>query len=352
MMKKRISILIALICVLLTERAVFASEIVNHLPSETIVLNLPNAHTNWKEISRYVTEKEGLVEYIPFDQQITDWSELIWFQYFDKSLMKQEMSHSIEDTLSIIRETTLASYPGSKVIWEDIEKNKTDAIYEWILHESYKNIAPEHVISRTFLTSKGVYTIGFSLRNRGTNPVERERCIKLLRDSVSLVSTKYSRSSKQRLSILDRLKDSVYLGKAFEDWKILDTYTFETGYTAVTRVPAAFTGGYVAECLEATTVPNLHNGSMDQLFEGQKEIAQKKSSQKIEFRIYKQTDKEVIYSYVYPQDDLQVTGVVRSFFSDDKGYYIFSYKRGLSSKLNPEEIDLWKAKLEAIKIQK
>lgn len=351
MMRKRIAVLLVSICILFTEGIIFASEGGNPLPPEVIVLNLPNSHTNWKEISRYVTEKEGLVEYIPLDQQKANWSELICFQYLDKSSMKPKVRDSIVDILELLQENKLNSYPGNKVTWRIIEKNKADAIYEWILHKPYKNIAPEHEIARAFLTDTGLNRIGFSRKNREMSSDEREQCIKLLKDSVSLVSIKEGHRSVQGLSMVDRLKDSLHLGEAFGRWKVLTTYGFENGYTMVIHVPPSFNGGYVAECLEVTTMPNIYEAStMDRLFEIEKESIQKKSTQKIKFRLLKQADKEVIYSFAYPQDNLQVTGVARSFLSA-QGYYSISYKRGLASELKPEEVQIWKAKLEAIKIR-
>lgn len=184
--------------------------------------------------------------------------------------------------------------------------------------------------------------------------IGREQRVKLLKDAVSLVSIEEAQSSVQELSILDRLKDSLNLGEAFSNRKIINTYAFEDGYTLVTHVPPSFNGVYVAECLEVTTVPNVYEVPIGLLFEGEKENirkkVQKKLTQQIEFCVLKQADREAIYSCVYLKDNLQVTGVVRSFLSD-QGYYSTSYKHGLPRKLKLEEVLLWKAKLEAVKIR-
>jgi hypothetical protein len=340
---------------LLTYVTVHANTSADHLPSETIVLKSPNnSYANWKEIARYVTKKEGLIEYIPSDQQIANWSELICIQYFDKSFMKKKSSNSIEDVMELFRETILASYPGNKVTCRLIEKNKSDAIYEWILHKPFKNIPPEHEVARAFFTDTGLYRIGFTQKNKKMSSKDRDRCIKSLRDFVSVVSIEEAKSITQALSILDRVKDSLNLGEAFENWKEVNTYTFENGYTMVIRVPSAFTGGYVDECLEVTTMPNLYESSIDQLWEVEKKNIQsirKKSPGTIEFSILKRSPDEIVYSFAHPQDLLQVTGVVRTFLSGN-GYYSISYKRGLPYKLKPEEIILWKERLERIKISK
>jgi hypothetical protein len=350
-MRNKLATFLTSAFMLFTYGTVHAITATDHLPSETIVLKSPNnSYANWKEIARCVTEKEGMIEYIPSDQQIANWSELICIQYFDKSSMKRKASNSIEDTMELFRESTLASNAGNKVTWRLIEKNKSDAIYEWILHKSFKNIPPEHEVARAFLTDTGLHRIGFTRKNKEMSPEERERCIKSLRDSVSVVSIEEAKSTTQGLSILDRVKDSLNLGKAFENWKEVNTYTFENGYTMVLRVPSDFKGGYVDECLEVTTMPNLYEATIDKLFEVEKVNVQKKSPNPIEFSILKRSPTEIMYSFTHPQDHLQVTGVVRILLSD-QGYYSISYKRGLPKELKPEEVQLWKARLEEIQIR-
>lgn len=350
-MRKKLTTFLISIFLLFTYGTVHAITSTYHLPSETIVFKSPNnSYANWKEIARCVTEKEGIIECIPSNQQIANWSELICIQYFDTSCMKRKAINSIEDAIELLRATTLASYPGNKVTWRQIEKNKSDAIYEWILHKPFKNIPPQHEVARIFLTNTGLHRIGFTRKNKEMSSEERDRYIKSLCASVSVVSIEEAKHSTQALSILDRVKDSVNLGKAFENWKEVDTYTFMNGHTMVIRVPSDFKGGYIDECLEVTTKPNLYETTIDQLFEIEKENFQKKSANPIKFSIHKRLPNEIIYSFTHPHDHLQVTAVVRTFLADN-GYYSIRYKRGLPKKLRPEEVQLWKEKLEAIKIQ-
>ena len=350
-MRKKLATFLISAFMLFTYGTVHATTATDHLPSETIVLKSPNnSYANWKEIARFVTEKEGVIEYIPSDQQIANWSELICIQYFDKSAMKKKASNSIEDAMELFRESILAYYTGNKVTWRLIEKNKSDAIYEWILHKPFKDIPPQHEVARAFLTDMGLHRIGFTRKNKEMSSEERERCIKSLQDSVAVVSIEKAKSEAQALSILDRVKDSLNLGKAFENWKEINTYTFENGYTMVTRVPPAFKGGYVDECLEVSTMPNIYEAAIGQLFEVEKKSVQKKSSNPIKFSILKKSPTEIIYSFTHPQDHLQVTGVVRILLSD-QGYYSICYKRGLSRELKIEEVQLWKTRLEEIKIR-
>ena len=139
-MKEKLAILLAAVFILVTCGTTQAHTYNDHLPPETIVLkSLNNSYAKWKEISRYVTEKEGMIECIPPDQQIANWSELICIQYFDKSSIKNQASTSVHDIVELFRKSTLAAYPGNKVTWNLIEKNKSDVIYEWILHKPFKN---------------------------------------------------------------------------------------------------------------------------------------------------------------------------------------------------------------------
>jgi|GEM_PF-1767108 len=347
----KLSVFFIAASLLLTDKAMYALTLDNHLPSQTIVLKAPNSsYADWKEISRHVTEKEGMVEYIPSDQTSVNWSELICIQYFDKSAMKRKASHSIEDAMEFLRESTIAFYPEGKVTWKLIEKNKSDAIYEWILHKSLKNSSVEHEVSRAFLTDTGFHRIGFVRKNKEMGSEEREQYIKLLRNSVSVVNIEGAKVESQALSILDRVRDSLDLGKAFENWKELDTYKFENGYTLVTRIPPRLIGGYIDECLEVVTMPNVHEADIDVFFGLEKMQIQKKSSKQLEFPILKKSPTEIMYSFMHVQDHLQVTGVVRILLSK-QGYYSISYKRGLPRGLTSEEIQTWKAKLEEIKIR-
>lgn len=349
-MRKMTFTLVTFICLLVVGRASCAATMVDHAPPEMIVLKLPDSFANWKAISRNVTEEEGLAEYIPLKQTPENWTELICFQYFGRSLLDQGGETSIEKIMNLLMETTIDRYPGNKVTWKILRKSEDNAIYEWILHEPHKNIAPQHEVVRIFLTNTGMYRVGFTRRNREMASIERQHWIDLLGDCVSLVNTEGVQSSPNGLSILDRLKDSVDLGEAFDNWKVTDTYTFETGYAMVIRVPPSSSVDYVTESLEVATAPNASNCPLTQGFEIEKKSIMQLSERKAKFHVLKQTDQEIIYKFVYPQRGSKITGVTRTILSD-RGYCSISHKSASPSELKPKEVQMWRRRLEAVKIR-
>lgn len=185
----------------------FVRAIAASLPSETILFTSPEYDfAQWKEISRHVTQKEGVIEYIPSNQHRSNWSDLLCIQYFDRSLITKEASKSVENMIQSIRESTLAAYPGGRVTWKTIATNRADFLYEWILHEPRGKFAPEQEISRAFVTDTGFYRIGFTKRNQARSQEEREKCIRSLRDFVSVVSISVAKKEAQGLSVVDRGK--------------------------------------------------------------------------------------------------------------------------------------------------
>ena len=345
-MRKTILFLLVSISLLFVKETVYSVMLDS---AETIVLKLPKDYSSWREISRIVDEKKCIVERIPLDQTNSNWSELIAIQYADKENLIMKGCIFIEDCIDLIREQTINSHPGKKVTWRIIDKCKTNIIYEWILHEQYKDIPPQHEIARAFLTEKGFHRIGFTRKNNEMNLDEREKWIELLRESVSVVSMEEARNIPHGLSMVDKLKDSLDLGATFRDWKVINTYNFEMGYTMVISIPPSQKENeYIIECLEMTTTPNFNSVSIDKFFETEKMILHSRS-EKVNFTILKKTPNEIIYSFVHPKDHLLLTGVVRSFISNH-GYYSICYKYGLPNELSKEKVLQWKECLEAIKI--
>src|SRR5262249_15211111 len=128
-------------------------------------------------------EKEALVERIPSSQNPENWSELIGIQFFDLSLLEAKAIKSIEDFAKGLQKITINAYPNSKVSWRYIEKNQNDIIYEWVLHEPYKNIPLQHEIARIFLSQSGFHRIGYTRKGQEMNSSEREEWVKSLRQA-------------------------------------------------------------------------------------------------------------------------------------------------------------------------
>lgn len=348
-MNKNISFLIILTLYLLLQRESYAEE--NACPpSEIIVLKLhDNNYRHWREICRNVTEKDGCIEYIPTVQTPENWSELIAIQYKDLSaLFKGNNIWSLEEILSLLKKTTQNYYPGAKVTWNIIEKNKNSIIYEWILHKPYKKVPPQHEIARAFLTETGFHRIGFTRRNREMTPDEQNKWIKLFRESAMVVSLEEAIHNKG-LSMADKVKDTLDIKSAFPDWEVLLSHSLPQGYSSTCFVPSSQKESYITEGLEVITMPDSH-ASIELIFEGEKQSIQKKFSEEIKYDILKQSLTEWIYSYSHPRDLLRVTSVTRAFITD-QGYYSVSYKFCQPTDLDREKILYWKERLETIKFK-
>lgn len=319
-------------------------------PLETAILKLPdNGEVNWKEISRYVSKKNGVIETIPLNQTIKNWSELICVQYIDHSGWNKNVVHTIENVLERVRKQTLSSFPENIVTWHTIEKNEDGIIYEWALHQPYNNISPQHEIARAFLTPSGFHRVGFTRKNGQMCPEEREKWIKLLRENSSVVSFQEGKTFPG-LSLVEKLNDSVSLGPNFLNWKRINTFAFENGYTIISYIPPTQVVPYVTECLESVTMPNVNEATLAQLFEVEKKCIRERADRKVPFQVLEQSPSEVIYTYCHPRDHLQCNAVVRTFLTDH-GYYSIIYKHGLTRHMKKEEILKWQEKLKSICIK-
>lgn len=347
-MKKSIKLLIILS--MFFNNIAYSISFIDHQPEEMVVLQLSkDSIHNWKEILRFVTDKEGIVELIPLNQKVKNWSELICIEYIGRAILNRQMAISIDDSVDLIKKKTISSYPGNQVSWRIIEKNKSDIIYEWILHKPYKNIPAQHQISRAYLTEKGLHRIGFTRQYNEMTPDERDEWIKLMQKSIFIVSSEEVRNINQGLSLANK-ENSLDLGETFKDWEIATNYLFEIGYSIVTYTPPFHNKEYITECLEVTSLPVLNNAYIDQYFELEKKSAQKESLNKLDIIFFKKSPTEIIYSFVYPHDNLLVTAITRSFISNG-GYYSLCCKHGHPEALKKEEIMLWIEQLENVKVK-
>ncbi len=154
-------------------------------PTETAILNLSSdEQSNWKEISRQ-NGASLLVERIPINQTPENWSELIGIQYVDlRHLDENPTVHSkIEVVAATLKKMTLSSYPGKKVTWVTIEKNKNDIIYQWTLHEPYFDTPAQTEIAKGFFTKSGFHRIGFTSKKTELTADEKQLWIQLLKEA-------------------------------------------------------------------------------------------------------------------------------------------------------------------------
>ena len=309
---------------------VFAASIITQQPSEMLIYNLPPEFPhNWKEISRQVSEQTGFVEYIPVHEQAENWTMLLTIQYYDIST--SNINQTIEEFADSFREETLSKFPAKIVSWKVLESTGSDVIFEWSLNKSFKGIPPQTDISKLILTKTGLHRIGINFKNRKMTPIEKKAWLQSFQKSVSIVSSAEAKRNPG-LSLAEKLSGAIEYGMGFNEWTVVNNFQFDNGIVMSSRMAPGENKEYVTECLEVTTIPILKESKLNKLldffFESDKKIAQEKHAKKLEFMTIKRSPLEIIYSYVYPLDDLQVTAIVRSFVTD-RGYYSFTYKHGL-----------------------
>ncbi|MBX9744390.1 MAG: hypothetical protein K2X08_04170 [Chlamydiales bacterium] len=349
-MSKTLSMLVAAMFILFVHPPVQASKSVMY-PSEIAVLTLPEQENGqWKEISRYVTKKKGLVERIPVDQSVKNWKNLICVQFYDRSVFDKKGKKSIEDVIESIRASTISSYPGNKVTWKVLEKNKDALIYEWILHEAYEHVSPQHEVTLAILTKTGFHRIGYTQKNAELTPEERLKWINRLKDSYSIMSVDEVKHMKNGLSIVNRFRESLDLGETFNGWKSVDYVMLDNGMTMETFIPSSQKKPLITESFDVLTMPGVVGLTVGEYFESEQETLRKSLSKKIKFDVLKKTANELIYSYSYSDAGLRFTIVSRAIITD-LGFYSLYYKSGLKKDLNKEEILQWKEALEAAQVR-
>ena len=169
-------------------------------PSETIVLKLPDStRKDWKEAGKFCTQEMALALLIPINQTPENETESITIQY----LMDWKDIKSIEDAVDIIGESILSLYPKNTTTWKILEKNKTDIIYEWIVHKPYEHFPVQHEISRVFLTEQGFHRISFTHKHSVMSSAEKAKWVKSLRELSSVVSAKEAAAATQGISIMN-----------------------------------------------------------------------------------------------------------------------------------------------------
>ncbi|MBS0621348.1 MAG: hypothetical protein JSR80_00075 [Verrucomicrobia bacterium] len=329
-------------------RELHAREFHSEVPLEAAILQLPDDSTaNWKELSRSISKEEGVIEVIPCTQTVQNWSELIGILYDAK--WNKKTAHSIDDLVDHILRSTLSSYPPNIISWQIIEKNDDDIIYEWMLRQSYKTDVIEHEIARAFLTSTGFHRVGFTRKYRLMSAEEREKWIKLLKENISILPFQEG-SQIEGISMAEALKDSISLGVKFQNWEAVMKVTTKEGISLIRHLPPTHVGPEVIESLD-TTIGSLHFfPSLDRFIEMEKEYIRDKAPRKVKFRTLERSPSEIIYSYSYPKDHLQLNAVVRT-FRTDHGYYSISYKHSLKGKLQKDEILQWQENLKAICVE-
>jgi hypothetical protein len=317
-------------------------------PPETIVIKLPDEEfRGWKELAKSIVGKDGVVEYVPVGQNGENWKEIITIKYND-GLKLPTNSKNIEAYLNNIRKLIFDRYPKGNISWNTIEVSNDQILYEWVIHEPYKNIRPQHSIHKEIFTNNGQNCAVITQAGGEMSSSDREKWIKVLNESTEVVPFKSAFPIAQAISLADRSQSFLDLGAVFSNWKVLDNFDIGEGSVAICYIPPYQIGTYVAECFEVHTIPNIHGTSMAKKFDREKSTILKEFKGEVTFDVLEESSDEIIFSYSTIKDGLKLTAIVRSFIVGQGSCYL-CYKKGLTERMSQEEVLLWKDKLKMIK---
>ncbi len=331
-----------LTCQFFVANAQAASEVPDFTPS----LRLDSLPKQWKEITRGMNAREGIVEYIPSEQDAKHWTELVCIQCLD---MRNSKIRSIKEVIRRVEDTTLNSYPRDKVSFQVLKMGKADAIYEWVLHDNHGDVSKQRDITRIFLNKDNIYSIGFTTKHDLMTHVERDKWLALLQDSASIIPFEQALwKTGNELSFASRLQDRLDLGR-WKDWKLNRTLENAEGCANKVYISPDFKGSYFSECLEIVSMPNRKVDTIQPLFDREKENIWRVGGESVKIEVLSEAPTEIIYFYHHQKDHLQRNAIVKSFMAG-KDYFSITHFSGSDNKATDEQIQEWKSWLEQIKV--
>lgn len=316
-------------------------------PWETIVFDLgEGCEKNWKEISHSIQPYNALIEAIPINQTIPNWTTLIGITFADGNKISPSLEQSVERSLENIKSYLVKTYPEEKMTWRVLEKSWDSAITEWILHEPHEDVPQQQILTRIFIRFGRVNTISITNRHGQMTGEERQKWIKLLKEKTSLLH--FSAAEKLRgLSLVDRLKNSIGLGPKFADWEKKTSFSFGTGYTSSRYTPPSQESHQFTTYLEITSVPNVWETSLEDFFQTDQFILTNLGERKAKPIILERTPSEIVYIYTMPESDLYLNAVVRLVLTK-RGYYTITYREYNSRELRMKELLDWRDQLKLV----
>ncbi len=342
MMSAHLLFLSLFFCVVFQPERAFAEYILGYatkkeldqFPKETVLLKFPD-YEYWKEVSRYLDENKGIIEFIPYDQAVQSRTELIRIQFSGKSTFA--VGTSFEDILESLSENARSS----KNKWKLIEKNKFDAIYE----SSYSDPSSNE-ICRMFYSKNGIHVVAFEFLKKELDPIEREKCITLLKESTKLLPFDEA-ACKNGLSLCDQLQNHLDFGK-FKDWKVKSKQVFNSGLMSTWRVPPTHKNEEpIGAYIWVTSSLNRKGVSLEEMFETNKKTLRNEFGEDLVFEILKQSQNEIIYFYYHKKNPDQVAIIIKELITP-RGYYLITYNHVGDERMSREDIHQVQEWLESV----
>lgn len=315
-------------------------------PPETGILMLPDSmRQDWKCLTHRVSEKEGVTEYIPVDQDTSDIRDLITVMFQDRSTWKLKFKNVAQFFQHMVISAT-ASKDG--LSFNILEQNEDDLIYEYI-QQPQSGSPLEHDVARLFLTEKGLHRISYTHKKRMMSKEEKDNWIQILKQGSFVVSMDEA-NKPGSFSLMSRAFAALDLATALDGWKEQGKETLGEGQTFHFFIPNELVGKeLINEWVELFTTTSALGRTFDELVLMEKEQIRSETDQEVTFQVLKKSATEEIYYFSQRHDQVCLNGIVRS-CSDHRGYRNIAYRKISSRQMKPEEIAVWQKKFEAVEI--
>ena len=152
------------------------------LPIEVVSIPLSFDETQkWKfAYTQGTPNGDSVFEWIPVDDTIDNWSELIQIQFF-ASPFPGNIAPLAPEFVSRFVGFLKKQFPSVKT--SIISQKDDDVLFEWILPQKEGNEPAQAEIVRVITTQKGIHRIAFTQKTSALDPAVRERWIKRLSDA-------------------------------------------------------------------------------------------------------------------------------------------------------------------------
>jgi hypothetical protein len=138
-------------------------------PLETATLHLADGAGKWKAAAGSERRGRTLMEFVPADESIDNWSRLLTIQFIEEKGVSQLVA------MDRLRVAMQGRCPGSS--WQIIQQDSTSVLYEWSIARCGSN-PDQHEIARLLRGNDGIQRIAFTRKSAELEPSEREQWIK------------------------------------------------------------------------------------------------------------------------------------------------------------------------------
>lgn len=144
---------------------------------EKFEFSLPKdlAPADWKMVHRYAPDAGTFViEYIPSNQTLSNWSEMVTLQYFSYRFLKSD-SKPVHQWVNRIKDSLEKEY--GNVNWKVLDKTSNSMTVEWKFPFGLGGNPPEYDIMKFVTTDKGLHQISYASKVKNLDPERRQKWV-------------------------------------------------------------------------------------------------------------------------------------------------------------------------------